>query len=80
MANPKLKQVIAEVDPALVVALRKTLLDEGLTYKEWVEKTMRAFVDPKYLPKRPRLPRHHPKPRWQVEQEERRQKAEEAKT
>ncbi len=65
----KRSQILAELDTVLVKALKKTLIDDGLTYRAWLEQRVREYVPPEYLlseppkTKRRSLPRKRLKPR-----------------
>jgi len=40
----KYNQLLAEMDTALVKALKKRLIDDGLTYRAWLEERVREYV------------------------------------
>ena len=39
------KQLIAELDPALVKQFQKRLIDDGLTYRAWLEARINRYLE-----------------------------------
>ena len=44
MTTATRKQLLVELDPGLVKRLKKRLIDDGLTYKAWVEQRIREYL------------------------------------
>ena len=44
MRKPR-KQLLAEVDPALAKQFQKRLIDDGISYRSWLEARIRNFLE-----------------------------------
>ena len=40
-------RILAEIDTNLVKALKKRLIDDDLTYREWLDRQIRKYLDHK---------------------------------
>ena len=50
MTMPRRTQISAEVEPELYKALKKKLIDDGLTIRAWIEQQARSYVSSEFAP------------------------------
>ncbi len=43
-ATTERKQLLVELDPAMIKRLKKRLIDDELTYRAWVERRIREYL------------------------------------